>query len=434
MNKNNYFSTANDPFHHQLSGRFADFDTIVLGGGASGLFAAQLLGHGKQRVLVLERSRRVGKKILMSGGGKCNFTNLDASPQHYFCQNRHFVKSALANFSPYDFMAYIYRHQVPFYEKSAGQYFCQDGAHAIVDMLVAECTHAKVQIITDVMLGIDDINIDNGFWVQSNKGRFFGKNLIVATGGLSIPTLGATGFGMELACAYGHTIAPPKAGLVPFILTDHMGQFSKKLAGLSLDVRASIVGKNIAIDDALLFTHRGVSGPAMLKLSCHYSQGDTLSIDLAPDIDILDILKIQKAQNPKAHIKSALAPFFAKKLLASLFDFGMIENIRLADSKDSALAHIANTIHTWQITPASSEGWRTAEVMIGGVDTHAISSKTMQSNLVKNLYFIGEVLDVAGDLGGYNFQWAWASAHAAAQAILQADNKFTGRQQKTPSK
>lgn len=396
------------------------FDNIIIGAGASGLFCASHITHGN--TLVLDHANKVGKKILMSGGGRCNFTNLDTTPQHFISENPHFVRSALAKFRPDDFLTYINKHKIDFFEKELGQLFCSHSAKDIVNLLLSECHHAKVEIRTNTKITNIAKKEDGTFLVgfSSNHetvGHLTATNLIIATGGLSIPTMGATGFGYDIARQFGHDIVPTRPSLVPMTFTDRLGEFFYALSGTSLPVIAFNAKKSFELP--LLFTHRGLSGPAILQLSNYWEQGEAIYLNLLPQTNASDLLLTHKKMHPKQKIGRAFEPFFNKKLL------GVIEQIfwqpyatmPMTDIKDKTLHDIAKAINHWQIKPAGSEGYRVAEVTKGGVATNKISSKTMESELVSNLYFIGEVLDVTGWLGGYNFQWAWASAYACAHAI-----------------
>lgn len=392
-------------------------DVIIIGAGAAGLFCAQAAGHRGQHVLVLDHANKAGKKILMSGGGRCNFTNLYATPADYLCANPHFVKSALARYTPWDFLALAERHGVSHVEKKPGQLFCRGSAKDILDMLLAECTSAGVDI--RLQASINNIGaLDNGgFRVDTSQGSWQCRSLVAATGGLSIPTLGATGFGYQIARQFGHSLLPTRAGLVPFVITEpKLSALCHSLSGTALSGVTVSCGSTRFTDD-LLFTHRGLSGPAMLQISSFWQAGSSLQLNLFGNADGLSWLQEQQAQRSDSELKTLLGERFTRKLASALLDYFNIENRPVRQYSPDQLEALAERLGNWQIMPAGTEGYRTAEVTLGGIDTDDISSKTMESRKQPGLYFIGEVLDVAGHLGGFNFQWAWASAHAAAQAL-----------------
>lgn len=392
-------------------------DVIIIGAGAAGLFCAQAAGHRGQHVLVLDHANKAGKKILMSGGGRCNFTNLYATPADYLCANPHFVKSALARYTPWDFLALAERHGVSHVEKKPGQLFCRGSAKDILDMLLAECTSAGVDI--RLQASINNIGaLDNGgFRVDTSQGSWQCRSLVVATGGLSVPTLGATGFGYQIARQFGHSLRPTRAGLVPFVITEpKLSALCHSLSGTALSGVTVSCGSTRFTDD-LLFTHRGLSGPAMLQISSFWQAGSSLQLNLFGNADGLNWLQEQQAQRSDSELKTLLGERFTRKLASALLDYFNIENRPVRQYSPDQLEALAERLGNWQIMPAGTEGYRTAEVTLGGIDTDDISSKTMESRKQPGLYFIGEVLDVAGHLGGFNFQWAWASAHAAAQAL-----------------
>ena len=392
-------------------------DVIIIGAGAAGLFCALTAGRRGRRVLVLDHSNKAGKKILMSGGGRCNFTNLHATPADYLCSNRHFVKSALARYTPWDFLALTERHGVAHVEKNPGQLFCRDGARDILDLLLAECASACVEIRLNT--GIRSIRPlpDTGFTVETSTGRHQCRSLVIATGGLSIPTMGATGFGYQVAEQFGHSLLPTRAGLVPFTITGTtLSALCKSLSGTAVaGVTARCNGTEFT--DDLLFTHRGLSGPVMLQISSFWQAGDSLQLDLFGNGNGLHWLQEQQAQRADSELKTLLGERFTRKLASALLEHFAIDNRPLRQYTPAQLEAIANQLGNWQITPAGTEGYRTAEVTLGGINTDEISSKTMESKKQPDLFFIGEVLDVTGHLGGFNFQWAWASAHAAAEAV-----------------
>lgn len=404
------------------------FDVIIIGAGASGLYCAMTAGHRGKKVLVIDHARKVGLKILMSGGGRCNFTNYDVSDENFIGDNKHFCKSALTRYSCWDFIALVEKHQIEYIERGYNQLFCTKSAKDIVNMLLAECDNAKVQIILNT--GVDTIQATaDGFTLQTKKVSKANKetkssiqqiscqSLVIATGGLSIPNKGATGFGYQVASQFGHQIVATSAGLVPFTFTDNLGEMFASLAGISHDVIA--FNERMSFARPLLFTHRGLSGFAMLQLSNYWRQGEYIHLNLLPTMNASELLLQAKHNHPKQKIQTVLQEYFAKKLLLALQDhlWHSEKNIELANIKDSRLMEIGDQLNDWQIKPSGTEGYRTAEVTLGGVATDQISSKTFESKLQPNLYFIGEVLDVTGWLGGYNFQWAWASGHACGEAV-----------------
>lgn len=392
-----------------------DIDVIVIGAGAAGLFCAAQLGQAGKRVLVLDNGKKIGRKILMSGGGFCNFTNLDVTPQHYLCQNPHFVKSALARYNQWDFIALVAQYGISYHEKELGQLFCDEGAEQIVKLLETECQKGNVEILLkQAVISVE--KFANGFEIQTACERYQAPRLVVATGGLSMPGLGATPFGYKLAEQFGLNVVAPRASLVPFTWKESDKPFVS-LSGISLPVSVSNQGKTFS--NQMLFTHRGLSGPAILQISNYWQMGESVEIDLLPNAMITDILQELRQSSPKLQFKTALARYLPKKLVELWFEQGWLKENTLAQLSKAELAHLEQWIHHWVFLPNGTEGYRTAEVTMGGVDTAEISSKTMEAQKVQGLYFIGEVLDVTGWLGGYNFQWAWSSAFACAQGICR---------------
>lgn len=390
-------------------------DTLIIGAGAAGLFCAgQLAKQGKQ-VAVLDCGKKAGRKILMSGGGFCNFTNLEVTPQHYLSHNPHFVKSALARFTQWDFIALVAEYGIPYHEKELGQLFCDRSSQDIVDLLLSECEKYQAQI--HLRQNIEQVSaIENGgFSVQVNGKKWHCRQLVIATGGLSMPALGATPFGYQIAEQFGLNVIAPRASLVPFRWRE-TEQFYTALAGVSLPVRVSAENGQ-SFFNQLLFTHRGISGPAILQISNYWQPNEAVEMDLLPSQSIRDYLQELRQTSPKLQLKTALSRLLPSKLVELWVERGMIPNETLANLSKVRLENLHNFIHHWQVFPNGTEGYRTAEVTMGGVDTHEISSKTMETQAVKGLYFIGEVLDVTGWLGGYNFQWAWSSAYACASHI-----------------
>ncbi|QLF93985.1 NAD(P)/FAD-dependent oxidoreductase [Pseudomonas sp. ABC1] len=387
-------------------------DVIIIGAGAAGLMCAFNTALRGRRVLLLDHANKPGKKILMSGGGRCNFTNLYVEPGNFLSHNPHFCKSALARYTQWDFLELVGKHGVPWHEKKLGQLFCDNKSSDILDMLLAECDQAGVELRLDTR--IDAIEASgHGYSLSTSAGPLACESLVIATGGLSIPTLGASGFGHQVARQFGHHIWPTRAGLVPFTLTDpQLKNLCTELSGTSVDCYAQCGGQGFR--ENLLFTHRGLSGPAMLQVSSYWNPGDTLEIDLLPGRDALQWLQEAQAQRPAIELKTLLAEVFTRKMAGLLCEC-WFESRPLKQYNPPQLDEIARQLAAWQLTPAGTEGYRTAEVTLGGVDTREVSSKTMESQKSPGLYFIGEVLDVSGHLGGFNFQWAWASAYAAAQ-------------------
>ncbi|MFQ6575414.1 NAD(P)/FAD-dependent oxidoreductase [Pseudomonas sp. UM16] len=389
-------------------------EVIIIGAGAAGLMCAlTAAGRGRQ-VLLLDHANKPGKKILMSGGGRCNFTNMYTEPANFLSHNPHFCKSALARYTQWDFIEMVGKHAVPYHEKKLGQLFCDNKSSDILGMLLSECDNAGAQLRMDTR--IDQIEkVDGGYLLETSAGQFQCQSLVIATGGLSIPTLGATGFGYQVARQFGHTLLPTRAGLVPFTITEpQLKAICTELSGTSVDCVASCNGTRFR--ENLLFTHRGLSGPAILQISSFWEPGDTVEINLLPEHDALSWLQQQQSERPNSELKTLLGEIFTKKM-ANLLAENWFVSKPMKQYTPAELAQVSDQLAAWQVVPAGTEGYRTAEVTLGGVDTREVSSKTMESLKSPGLYFIGEVLDVSGHLGGFNFQWAWASAYAAAQFV-----------------
>jgi predicted Rossmann fold flavoprotein len=391
-----------------------DYDVVIIGGGAAGLFCAFNAGYRGRSVLVVEHANKVGKKILMSGGGRCNFTNLDVRPDRYLSANPHFCKSALARYKPDAFIEMVDRHGIAWHEKELGQLFCDDSSKQILQMLLAECEYAGVRVETECSVQRVQAR-DGGFTVNTSLGPVNAGKLVVASGGLSIPTMGASGFGYEVARQFGHSTKPTRAGLVPLTLSGKPLEQWQDLSGLSLPVEASCSGTTFR--NQMLVTHRGLSGPAMLQISSYWEPGKPLRIDLFADENALEFLQAARRDRPNIELKTALTPPLPKRFAQRFVEVQNYDARPLKQYRESELAAIAAALSEWPIVPNGTEGYRTAEVTLGGVDVDEVSSSTMESKLVPGLHFIGEVVDVTGWLGGYNFQWAWASAHAAALAL-----------------
>ncbi|MEQ8441981.1 MAG: NAD(P)/FAD-dependent oxidoreductase [Alphaproteobacteria bacterium] len=391
-----------------------NFDVIILGAGAAGLMCAARAARRGRRVIVLDHARKPGEKILISGGGRCNFTNRHLSPANFLSDNPHFCISALKRYTQYDFIDLVERYGIAYHERDHGQLFCDTSARDIVAMLLDEARDATVQTSTNVQ-SVERTEGDGPrFRVATDRGNYGADAVVVATGGPAIPQMGASGFAYDIARQFGLNVIEPRAGLVPLTFDDvTMGQL-QGLSGVSLDARAEL-GK-ARFDEALLFTHQGFSGPVILQISSYWRDGDTLSIDLLPGVDALDTLKAAKRDQPRKEVQTVLSSFLPRSLALRLAEMTGC-NGRMAEISDKALARVAAQINNWRVTPSGSQGLRKAEVTLGGVDTRELSSKTMEANAVPGLYFIGESVDVTGHLGGFNFQWAWASGHACGEAV-----------------
>ena len=390
------------------------YDAIVIGAGAAGLMAAITAGQRGLRVLVVDHANKVGKKILMSGGGRCNFTNTGTTPGQYLSANPHFCKSALARYTPWHFIELVERHRIAYHEKELGQLFCDESSKLIVKMLLDECTANGVEVRT--LCTIERVeHLDDGrFRLHTTQGRLVTPSLVIASGGLSIPSMGASGFGYTLAKHFGHEVLPTRAGLVPLTLTGKHAERLHDLAGVSLPVEARCNGASFR--NFMLVTHRGISGPSILQVSSYWQPGDDLRLDLLPGIDADAQLREWQSSRRDAELKTLLAEVLPKRFAQRLCEH-WITSKPLRQYTPPELRGIAELLSSWPLIASGTEGYRTAEVTLGGVDTGGLSSTTMMSKDVPGLYFIGEVVDVTGWLGGYNFQWAWASGHAAGHAL-----------------
>ena len=393
------------------------YDVIVIGGGAAGLFCALTAGQRGRSVLVLDSSNKVGKKILMSGGGGCNFTNLDIMPENYLSQNPYFCISALNRYNQWQFIDLVERHNIPYHEKSHGELFCDNSSKDILKMLLDECAAANVVIRTKSIISQIESVEEGGFNLSVAEQKIHCQSLVVASGGLSIPTLGASGFGYDIAEQFGLNLLPRTAGLVPFTFSDWVKDISETNSGLSVDVEMSVNG--ISFRENLLFTHRGISGPAALQLSSYWQPGQFISVNLLPGQDALELLLGYKQSNPKSLLRNLISPLLSKGLTQSLQSryWPQYAETPIAEIANATLESLASHLSNWQLKPSGTEGYRTAEVTLCGVNTDHISSKTMECKTQPDLYFVGEVLDVTGHLGGYNFQWAWASGYAAGSYV-----------------
>ena len=394
------------------------YDVIVLGAGASGLMLAYMAAQRGRKVVVLEKANKVGKKILMSGGGKCNFTNLYVEPENYISHNPHFVISALSRYTNWDFIGLVCEHGIEYEERKHGQLFTLNGAKEILAMLLTECdktglvdikTSCEVKAVTAVN--------EQGFQVATTSGYFQAKSVVVATGGLSVPTLGGSGIGYEIAKQFGHHVHPTRAGLVPFTFSDQFKEVTTRLSGNAVD--ATLSNDLNSFTEALLFTHRGLSGPSSLQLSNYWNVGQSFNINFLPYLDLVEFFKAKKSSQPKVLLRTLLNEHLPKSVVLELQNliWAELADTAIGNLSDDKLEQIAKHLQHFEVKPSGTEGYRTAEVTLGGVDTTEVSSKTMESKKQKGLYFVGEVLDVSGHLGGFNFQWAWASAHAASQYV-----------------
>lgn len=388
-------------------------DVIIIGASASGLMCAIEAGKRGRRVVVLDHANKAGKKILMSGGGKCNFTNYTVSSENYISHNPHFCKSALSRFTQWDFIAMVDSHQIPWHERDHGQLFCNESAKDILNMLLAECRKAKVEIQLNCLVTQVSKSGD-GFVIETSKGAYEAEACVIASGGLSIPKMCATPFGYQVAEQFGHHIQPTRAGLVPFTLHTHDKERFAALTGIAVDSLVS--NERISFRENILFTHRGLSGPAILQISSYWQPGEAVTINLLPDMDLAVYLKERHAQHPQSKLKTALNELLPKRLVTAMIDETLLDK-PLQEIAQKQFTEIATQLQQWQLKPNGTEGYRTAEVTLGGVDCNELSSKTMESSLVPKLYFIGEVVDVTGWLGGYNFQWAWSSGWVCGQVV-----------------
>jgi len=389
-------------------------DVVVIGAGAAGLMCAIEAGKRARKVIILDHANKVGKKILMSGGGRCNFTNLYAKPENYVSHNPHFCKSALNRYAPKDFIDLVKKHHISYHEKAKGQLFCDNKSQDIVDMLLLECKKYNVTICINTKIDSIKKQSDNYFKINSSRGAIHSQSLVVACGGLSIPTMGASPYGYKIAEQFGIRVWPTRAGLVPLTLHRKDKEKLSELSGISIDCVVRSTHKSFR--ENLLFTHRGLSGPAILQISSYWQPGEKLVINMLPESDLIAILKNAQQQEPLKLLKSILIEYLPKRVIETFLEPELVK-MKLHSMHPRELLKISKDLSEWKILPNGTEGYRTAEVTLGGVDCDAISSKTFESNQHLGLYFIGEVLDVTGWLGGFNFQWAWASGWAAGQVV-----------------
>lgn len=406
------------------------YDVIIIGAGAAGMMCAIEAGKRDRSVLLLEKANKVGKKILISGGGRCNFTNMFTEPDNFISNNEHFCKSALSRYTQWNFIAMVENHSLTWTEKTLGQLFCDQKSKAIVQMLVDECDHVGVNIaLNEEIIAIKHDSMTSQYSVETPQIDYQCESLVIATGGPSIPKMGATDYALNVAEQFKLNIVPFSAALVPFVfIVDILEKYIKELSGISTFVKINVIDQNtkqaksggVSFKENILFTHRGISGPAALQVSSYWEIGDSININLFPNFDLFDWLKEQQQEHPQAELKTVLNYKLPKRLVAKISQTVIspeFERKTLSSFKDEHLTEVVNQLENWQITPSGTEGMRTAEVALGGVDTNELSSKTFEVKKQKGLYFIGEAIDVTGHLGGFNFQWAWASGWCAGQVI-----------------
>lgn len=396
------------------------FDVVVVGAGAAGLFCAAQAGQRGLKVLVVDNGKKAGRKILMSGGGRCNFTNLYIEPSAYLSQNPHFCKSALARYTQWDFIGLVDKYKISWHEKTLGQLFCDESAQQIVEMLLAECELGSVEI----QLRSEVINLSKSeqgdYRLKLNAREVSTRQLVIASGGLSMPGLGATPFGYKVAEQFGLTVRPVSAALVPFTLHKPLLEKLQQLSGVALPVTLD-AADGTRFKESLLFTHRGLSGPAVLQISSYWRPGEPVTVDLLPETDLEDFIHQQREAHPNLSLKNSLARILPKRLVDTLQELKLVPEVTLKQLSSRQQQQLIEQLGAWQIFPNGTEGYRTAEVTLGGVETQHLSSQTFEARNVPGLYFIGEVVDVTGWLGGYNFQWAWSSAWACAQALTKGE-------------
>lgn len=389
------------------------YDVVILGAGGAGLFCAMTAGARGRSVLVLDHAKAPGEKIRISGGGRCNFTNLHATPANFISENMRFCISALKSYTQRDFIALVDRHKIAWHEKTLGQLFCDGSSQQIIDMLLAQCHAAGVAIELQTKISRVE-KTEAGFKVTTDRTQLACTSLVIATGGKSIPKMGATGFGYEIATQFGLNIVTPRPALVPLTFGPDLMRQINGLAGLATD--ASVACGKTRFGEALLFTHKGLSGPSILQISSYWEEGKEIAVNLAPSTDVLAVLKEARKEQPKQDVTTALSRLVPKRLADRIVELNG-GSARLADTSDARFKLLATAVNDWRILPSGTEGYRIAEVTAGGVDTEALSSKTFEARAVPGLHFIGEVVDVTGHLGGFNFQWAWSSGYAASQHV-----------------
>lgn len=390
------------------------FDSIIIGGGASGLMAAITAGQRGRKVCVIDHAKKLGSKILISGGGRCNFTNLGISPERYLSQNKHFCKSALAQYTQFDFIELVKKHNIAYHEKTLGQLFCDASAKQIVNMLLDEAHQAGVEFSLGTEVE-DIVKTDDGFKIVTSKGEFESQTLVMASGGLSIPKIGATNFGYKVAKQFNLDIVETMPALVPFTFSEKDKAVFADLSGIAFDAEVSI-GKT-SFKESVLFTHRGLSGPAILQISSYWKAGDELRIKVLPELNWNEFLIAKRSENSKQELKTALNEVLQKRFVNTLIEQGLVKNLALGQVSDKYINQLEQLFNNFNFKPNGTEGYRKAEVTIGGISTAELNAKTLETKKVEGLFFIGELVDVTGWLGGYNFQWAWSSGFAAGQVI-----------------
>ena len=387
------------------------YDVIIIGAGAAGMMSAIEAGKRGRKVLLVDHYKKIGEKIRISGGGRCNFTNINTSPNKFLSQNPKFVRSALSQYTQNDFINLINKYEIKFHEKKLGQLFCDHSAQQIVEMLLKECELAKVTILKEFIIKNIDKENDQ-YLVSTETDNYSSESLIVATGGLSVPKIGATSFGYEVAKKFDHNIIETLPALVPLTFSEKILEMCKELTGLSVEAIVSF--NKVLFQEGMLFTHRGLSGPSILQISSYWKQGDNIKVNLSPKLNVYQLLEEKRKLNPKFDILNIISEILPKRLAQIICSENKVSG-NISELSNKILKQLSDNINSWLINPTGSEGYRTAEVTLGGVDTKELSSKTMMSNKHKNLFFIGEVVDVTGHLGGYNFQWAWSSGYVAGQ-------------------
>jgi predicted Rossmann fold flavoprotein len=397
-----------------MPGKTIQTDVLIVGASAAGLMCAIEAGKRGRKVMVLDHANKPGKKILMSGGGRCNFTNIDISPDNFISHNPHFCKSALSRFTQWDFIQMVKEYKIPHHECDHGQLFCENSAKDILNMLLSECKQVDVEIRLKCEIEQLAKIKDHTFEINTSSGKFQATSLVIASGGLSIPKMCASPFGYKVAEQFGHHVWPTTPGLVPFTLQPHDKKRLAELSGVSVD--SIVSSERIQFRENILFTHRGLSGPVILQVSSYWQAGETININLLPDLNVVDFLKTRQATQPNVKLKTVLSEVLPKRLVPVLLENESIDKT-LHEISNAGFSKIAKQLQHWKIKPNGTEGYRTAEVTLGGVDCNELSSKTMESSKVTGLYFIGEVVDVTGWLGGYNFQWAWSSGWCAGQVV-----------------
>lgn len=387
------------------------YDVIIIGAGAAGMMSAIEAGKRGRKVLLVDHYKKIGEKIRISGGGRCNFTNINTNPNKFLSQNPKFVRSALSQYTQNDFINLINKYEIKFHEKKLGQLFCDHSAQQIVEMLLKECELANVTILKEFIIKNIDKENDQ-YLVSTETDNYSSESLIVATGGLSVPKIGATSFGYEVAKKFDHNIIETLPALVPLTFSEKILEMCKELTGLSVEAIVSF--NKVLFQEGMLFTHRGLSGPSILQISSYWKQGDNIKVNLSPKLNVYQLLEEKRKLNPKFDILNIISEILPKRLAQIICSENKVSG-NISELSNKILKQLSDNINSWLINPTGSEGYRTAEVTLGGVDTKELSSKTMMSNKHKNLFFIGEVVDVTGHLGGYNFQWAWSSGYVAGQ-------------------